>query len=105
MPASRLIKVSWWITPIPELKTGSAISFRRKPPTSKWLDIISQSNLSALLQRNQLRQGKERIPEAGIRAAYNKLQIPTLGEGFDKLYYVKIDPQGSFVVEEWQDEV
>ncbi len=63
------------------------------------------SNLSALLQRNQQRQGKERIPEAGIRAAFNKLQIPTLGEGFDKLYYVKIDPQRSFVVEELQDKI
>ncbi len=64
-----------------------------------------ESKLTAMLERNRLRLGKERIPEAGIRAAYNKLQIPSLGEGFDKLYYVKIDPQGSFMVEEWQNEV
>jgi predicted kinase len=63
------------------------------------------SDISAILERNRLRLGKEHIPEAGIRAAYNKLQFPTLSEGFDKLYYVKIDLQGSFVVEEWQDEV
>lgn len=62
------------------------------------------SNLPVLLQRNQQRRGKERIPEAGIRAAYNKLQVPTLNEGFDKLYYVKIDPQGAFMVEEWVDD-
>lgn len=62
------------------------------------------SNLSVLLQRNQQRQGKERIPAVGIRAAYNKLQVPTLNEGFDKLYYVKIDPQGEFMVEEWVDD-
>ncbi len=64
-----------------------------------------ESKITAILERNRLRLGKERIPEAGIRAAYNKLQLPTLGEGFDKLYYVKIDPQGSFSVEEWPDEV
>jgi predicted kinase len=69
------------------------------------LGYYFSSNLSALLQRNQQRQGKERIPEMGIRAAYNKLQIPRLDEGFDKLYYVKIGPQGSFVVEERQDEI
>jgi predicted kinase len=64
-----------------------------------------ESKISSSLQRNQQRLGKQRIPEAGIRAAYHKLQIPTLEEGFDKLYYVKIDPQGSFTVQEWQDEV
>lgn len=64
-----------------------------------------ESKIATILERNQHRLGKERIPEAGIRAAYNKLQIPTLDEGFDKLYYVKIDPQGSFEVVEWQDEI
>jgi predicted kinase len=64
-----------------------------------------ESNITTILERNRLRQGKERIPEAGIRAAYNKLQIPILDEGFDKLYYVKITPQGLFAVEEWRDEV
>jgi len=64
-----------------------------------------ESKMAALLQRNQVRPGKERIPDVGIRSTYYKLKIPTLGEGFDKLYYVKIDPQGLFVVEEWKDEV
>jgi predicted kinase len=64
-----------------------------------------ESKITSILERNRLRLGKQRIPEAGIRAVFNKLQIPTLGEGFDKLYYVKIGPQGTFVVEEWQDEV
>ena len=59
-----------------------------------------ESNLSSSLHRNQGRPGKERIPDVGIRAAYRKLQIPTLSEGFDKLYYVKINPQGLFMVEE-----
>ena len=64
-----------------------------------------ESKITTILERNRLRLGKERIPEAGIRASFNKLQIPTMAEGFDKLYFVKIDPQGSFVVQAWQDEV
>jgi len=64
-----------------------------------------QSELSALLKRNQKRTDKPSIPLAGVQAAYRKMQIPSLAEGFDKLYYVKIDPSGSFVVEEWKDEI
>jgi predicted kinase len=63
-----------------------------------------ESNVADSLRRNRQRQGKKRIPDGGIRAAYHKLQIPTLNEGFDQLFYVSIDPQGSFMVEEWQDE-
>jgi predicted kinase len=48
------------------------------------------SKITDSIQRNQLRPEHKRIPEAGIRAAYYKLQIPALSEGFDKLCYVKI---------------
>jgi predicted kinase len=63
------------------------------------------SHISASLQRNRQRKGKQRIPEEGIRAIYHKLQLPAYQEGFDKLYYVNINPQGQFVAEEWRDEV
>jgi hypothetical protein len=33
------------------------------------------------------------------------LELPSLEEGFDKLYYVRVDGNGGFVVEEWKDEV
>jgi hypothetical protein len=36
---------------------------------------------------------------------YKKLEIPERAEGFDALYYVQIDPGGSFAVQEWADEV
>jgi predicted kinase len=64
-----------------------------------------ESKIIASMQRNNRREGKQRIAEPGILAAYDKLQIPTLREGFDQLYYVKIDPKGKFVVEEWREEV
>ena len=70
-------------------------------------DIIGyyfKSSINAALQRNQPRAGKQRIPEVGIRSTFHKLQLPTLAEGFDQLYTVRVDPDGLFRVDEWQDE-
>ena len=39
-----------------------------------------------------------------IPATAKKLEIPSMDEGFDELWYVRID-DGRFVVEEWNDEV
>ncbi len=63
------------------------------------------SKIADVLERNQQRSGKQRIPVAGVQAAYRRLQLPAMSEGFDRLYSVKIDPQGQFVVEEWHDEI
>ncbi len=60
-----------------------------------------ESTLAEALRRNAERPAKERIPEAGIRATYYKLQPPTLAEGFDALFRVKIGEAGTFVVEAW----
>jgi predicted kinase len=64
-----------------------------------------ESKITASLERNQGRLEKQRIPDKGILATYHKLHVPSMGEGFDKLFFVKIDPQGAFLVEEWQNEV
>ena len=45
------------------------------------------------IERNAKRTGKENIPEIGIRGTYNRLQVPTMEEGFDELFHVEI--QGS----------
>lgn len=60
-----------------------------------------RSNPKEVLARNNKRTSKERIPEAGIRGAYNRLEIPSYDEGFDELYYVKIK-QNQFVIEDWK---
>ena len=38
------------------------------------------------------------IPEAGVRAAYKKLQLPSLDEGFDAVFQVRIAENGGFSV-------
>jgi predicted kinase len=64
-----------------------------------------ESRIADALKRNAMRAGKECIPERGVLSAYAKLQLPTRNEGFEKLFYVQIGPNNTFVVEEWQDEV
>ncbi len=58
------------------------------------------SSVSECIARNNLRVGAARIPVVGIYATAKKLQVPALSEGFDVLYYVRIDGEASFAVEE-----
>lgn len=64
-----------------------------------------QSKIDDCQRRNEQRPLAERIPFSGILGAAGRLQIPSKSEGFDQLYYVRIDENNQFVVEEWQDEV
>jgi predicted kinase len=64
------------------------------------------SRLQEALARNRLRTGQAHISKKGILAKYSQLEVPSLAEGFDQLFYAAIDPTTSqFIVKEWQDEV
>lgn len=62
-----------------------------------------QTSITDALKRNQNRV--EVIPEKAIRATRNRLELPALNEGFDTLYYVRLNEQNQFVIEGWKDEV
>lgn len=62
-----------------------------------------RSDISDALRRNAQRQGKALIPEQGLKATYNKLQLPAREEGYDELYDVELTADG-FVVKEWTTE-
>ncbi|HMV48581.1 MAG TPA: AAA family ATPase [Blastocatellia bacterium] len=64
-----------------------------------------KSEIQAALERNRQRSGKALIPEKGILGAYRRLELPSLGEGFDRLFYVEIGANGQFLVKEWSNEV
>jgi predicted kinase len=49
------------------------------------------SNLSDCLERNEKRSGKDRIEKVGVIAKFKQLLPPSFDEGFDKLYFVKIE--------------
>lgn len=71
-------------------------------------DIVGyyfKSSISEAIERNERRIGSEHIPAKAIGATYNKLVLPSYDEGFHKLYYVSINEENDFVVEEWKDEL
>jgi predicted kinase len=65
----------------------------------KVIGYYFQSTTSEAMLRNKNRPGKEAIPAPGIYGTFNKLQQPSLEEGFDELYYVKIGESNNFIVE------
>lgn len=64
-----------------------------------------RSGVKEAIARNEQRAGKECLPVAALLATHSKLELPSLGEGFDELHYVYIDADGNFVVEEYTDEI
>ena len=64
-----------------------------------------RSDINSALARNSERLASARIPDRGVLGTYKKLEIPERAEGFDALYYVRIDQAGQFEVQEWADEV
>ena len=63
-----------------------------------------QSKVADCLRRNSERSESCRVPDVAILSTAKKLELPTLDEGFDRLFYVRMEDQ-RFVVEEWQDEI
>ncbi len=63
-----------------------------------------ESKAEDCLRRNAGRPEGERVPDVAILSAAKKLELPSLDEGFDQLFYVRLTEAG-FVVEEWKDEV
>lgn len=62
-----------------------------------------QSRLQECIARNDLRHGRERIPEKAIAMTSNRLEMPNLAEGFDELYFVENDGSAMRVLE-WREE-
>jgi|GEM_PF-345268 len=64
-----------------------------------------QSSIEACARRNERRDAPRVIPMRGLLGTYGRLVRPTREEGFDALYYVRIDENSGFCVEAWIDEV
>jgi predicted kinase len=63
-----------------------------------------QSRVDDCQRRNHQRSDAERVSDIAIFSTAKKLERPTWDEGFDQLFYVRMEA-GRFVIEEWQDEV
>jgi len=62
-----------------------------------------QSILADCISRNDNRTGKAKIPDIAIVSKSNELELPTMDEGFDALYFVKLE-KDNFIVDDWRDE-
>lgn len=62
-----------------------------------------QSKIRECIERNNKRQGKERIPEGAIVCTSNKLEMPSYDEGFDELYFVANDGE-TMTILKWREE-
>ena len=60
-----------------------------------------QAKIENAIERNNRRAGKAKMPEKGLRSAIKKLQIPMFEEGFDELFFVEINEENQFVIEEF----
>ncbi len=63
-----------------------------------------RSILAESIARNAGRRGRAQVPVKGIGGTARRLQPPSLDEGFDALYYVRITADSRFIVEDWHDE-
>ena len=62
-----------------------------------------KSVIADCVERNRKRAGKARVPDKAIAYTSNLLEMPSLREGFDRLYFVRMERNG-FVVEDWRKE-
>lgn len=53
------------------------------------------------IARNQQRTGKARVPDRAVAGTSNRLQLPSVEEGFDRLFFVKM-AEGKFEVQPWK---
>lgn len=70
----------------------------------KVIGYYFQSSLKSSLEKNQLRKGKKRIPDVGVIATHQKLELPSYEEGFDQLFYVS-SGNNQFRIQEWKNEI
>lgn len=64
-----------------------------------------QSIAAEAIGRNQQRPAGQQVPETGIRATRNRLELPVRAEGFDQLYFVRTLGNQQFDVTPWEDEI
>ena len=64
------------------------------------IGIFFQSMVRDCVRRNEARGGK--VPSKAIANTSNKLQVPSMAEGFDELYFVRID-NNDFEISAWRE--
>ena len=69
----------------------------------KVIGYYFSSRIQDALDRNRQREGSAKISDKGVLGVAGRLELPVMTEGFDELWYVTMDGNGGFSVEEWCD--
>ncbi|HEY1187472.1 MAG TPA: ATP-binding protein [Gemmata sp.] len=64
-----------------------------------------QSRVEDCKRRNGQRPPAQQVPLKGILGTAGRMELPSRDEGFDEIFYVRIDEASGFVTEGWADEV
>ena len=88
----------------PERKQRAVYIQAAKAQGFRVIGYFFQSRIEDCKKRNAARATDEIVPLPGVLSTHAKLELPNLHEGFDQLYFVKINPSG-FDVEEWKNEI
>jgi predicted kinase len=67
------------------------------------IGYFMQSVFLDCLKRNDSRTGKAKLSYKAIASVSKKLEMPSYGEGFDKIYFVRISEE-EFQIEDWRIE-
>jgi predicted kinase len=59
------------------------------------------ADLERSLKRNESRDRV--VPKVGVFSTLKKLERPSLSEGFDELFFVRVDTDNKFIVEDWKE--
>lgn len=60
-----------------------------------------RSSIGESIERNAARSGRTNVPKTAIMHTHAILELPSYDEGFDELYYVRIE-NGEFITEKWE---
>ena len=63
-----------------------------------------ESDLEACLARNARREGRARVEDKALFITRRKLRWPSVVEGFEVLFHVRLAPEGGFRVREWRED-
>ncbi|OED38339.1 hypothetical protein AB833_19965 [Chromatiales bacterium (ex Bugula neritina AB1)] len=74
-------------------------------PQYEFTGCYFQSKIEPCLSRNSSRSEAESVPDIGVRNTHAKLEMPSIDEGFTRLWYISIARAGGFIVEPWSDEI
>ena len=87
----------------PTVKDRSKYIVAARQGQFKIIGYYFQTDIKGSLERNENRSGKEHLRTAAILATHDKLELPSLNEGFDELKYVRIVEGFSFTVEDYNE--